>query len=395
MLDQLLVPHDTQYVTLTSSEDAWGVIRRMQVRGAPLIAMVAALGLSVEACSPAASPKISSSAAEAASFLLDKMTYLRTSRPTAVNLFTATDDLAKVVRAAAAESAATGASVVQKYADAAEAMLAADVKANRAIGRFGAEAILAKHDASSPVSVLTICNTGSLATAGYGTALGVVRALYESGRLRRVFACETRPYNQGSRLTAYEIVADGLPGTLICDSMVSACLRDRAKRGEPVAAIVVGADRVAANGDTANKIGTYQLAIAAKHHGADFYIAAPSTSCDLDIACGDDIEIEERPAQEMRSTAGVKVAPDAIDCWNPAFDYAPASLITGIITEFGVIYPTQTESDSPAGRKFDVAGFLRQNGVYCDTPASTTKVSGGAKSENEGHLDKKTKTGNE
>ena len=142
MLDQLLVPHDTQYVTLTSSEDAWGVIRRMQVRGAPLIAMVAALGLSVEACSPEASPKVSSSAAEAASFLLDKMTYLRTSRPTAVNLFTATDDLAKVVRAAAAGSAATGASVVQKYADAAEAMLAADVKANRAIGRFGARPFL-------------------------------------------------------------------------------------------------------------------------------------------------------------------------------------------------------------------------------------------------------------
>ena len=188
VLDQLLVPHETSYVAVAGSEDAWGVIRRMQVRGAPLIAIVAALGLSVEAQSSATASAVGDSAAKAEAFLLEKMEYLRTSRPTAVNLFTATDELSALVKAAAAAGGATAASVLTAYSDAAEAMLAADVNANRAIGSFGAEAILEAKKAaggaagagSDPVvSVMTICNTGSLATAGYGTALGVVRALHE------------------------------------------------------------------------------------------------------------------------------------------------------------------------------------------------------------------------
>jgi methylthioribose-1-phosphate isomerase len=204
VLDQLLVPHETTYVAVAGSEDAWGVIRRMQVRGAPLIAIVAALGLSVEAQAAGGAGGAlgeSGSAEAAASFLLEKMTYLRTSRPTAVNLFAATDELSALVRAAAAAENATAGSVLGAYSDAAEAMLEADVSANRAIGRFGAEAILAAKTskaaaeagagASPVVSVMTICNTGSLATAGYGTALGVVRALHEAKALRRVFACET------------------------------------------------------------------------------------------------------------------------------------------------------------------------------------------------------------
>lgn len=186
------------------------------------------------------------------------MQYLRTSRPTAVNLFKCTDELAAGVQASALSTGATAASVLHAYSDAAEAMLAADVAANRAIGDFGADAILAEaakkataSGAAAPgtVKVMTICNTGSLATAGYGTALGVVRSLHERSALTRVFACETRPYNQGARLTAFEIVADALPGTLICDSMAAACMRQ-----EGVSAVVVGADRVAANGDTANKV---------------------------------------------------------------------------------------------------------------------------------------------
>jgi len=371
VLDQLEVPHRTVYIPVPDCEAAWSVIRKMQVRGAPLIAIVAALGLAVEAArrlpggGDEAKTMSACSVQDTCTFLLERMQYLRTSRPTAVNLFKCTDELSAMITKVAAEQGATSVAVLRAYIAAAEAMLDADVAANRAIGRFGAEAILtsvrqkrraagtaagtaAEDEVDDLVTVMTICNTGSLATAGYGTALGVVRALHEMGKLKQVYACETRPYNQGSRLTAFEIVTDGLPGTLICDSMASSCMRSKG-----VDAVIVGADRVAANGDTANKIGTYQLSIVAKHHGAGFWVAAPSTSCDVHTATGADIEIEERPAQELRVVAGQQVAPGAIAVWNPAFDYAPASLITGIITEHGTL--TSKSSD---GEAFDVPAFL-------------------------------------
>ncbi|KAK7930216.1 hypothetical protein WMY93_006611 [Mugilogobius chulae] len=181
-------------------------------------------------------------------------------------------------------------------------MLERDVNDNRKIGNYGAQHILSGVPRDS-VTILTHCNTGSLATAGYGTALGVVRSLHALGRLKRMYCTETRPYNQGSRLTAYEAVAEGIPATLITDSMAALTMREM-----DITAVVVGADRVVANGDTANKVGTYQLAIAAKHHGIPFYVAAPSTSCDLSLESGRDIIIEVRPPEELTSLNGVPIA---------------------------------------------------------------------------------------
>lgn len=209
-----------------------------------------------------------------------------------------------------------------------------DIADNRAIGANGAEAILSNINGDGPVRILTHCNTGSLATAGYGTALGVVRKLHEMKRLDHCYCTETRPYNQGARLTAFELVHDKLPATLILDSMCAYLFKIR-----NISAVVVGADRVAANGDTANKIGTYQIAVVANHHQIPFYVAAPFTSIDFKIPSGDHIVIEERPDREMTHIGEHRLAAPGISCWNPAFDITPASLIRGIITEHGVFEP--------------------------------------------------------
>jgi len=185
-------------------------------------------------------------------------------------------------------------------------------------------------------NILTHCNTGSLATSGYGTALGVVRALHEAEALGMVYFTETRPYNQGSRLTAFELIVDKIPSTLVCDSAVSWLMKTK-----NIAAVVTGADRVARNGDTANKIGTYQLALAAKAHNVGFYIAAPESTIDLTIASGDEIVIEERPGSEMTHINGKPISPEGVQAWNPAFDITPAELITGIITQHGVATPAK------------------------------------------------------
>ena len=264
--------------------------------------------------------------------MLAHLEYLKTARPTAVNLSEACDRLAAKLRTPDFKPADVRAECVRFARD----MLQADVEMNRSIGKHGAQWLLASRvdNNNTPVSVLTHCNTGTLATAGYGTALGIIRALHESKMLERVWCTETRPYNQGSRLTAYELVVDGLPmPTLICDSMASALFRARQKQGHPISAVIVGADRVAANGDTANKVGTYQLALVARAHGAHFVVAAPSTSIDLSIKHGDEIVIEERPAEELTSVEGwvpagphgmgflqcVQVAAPGIQVWNPAF----------------------------------------------------------------------------
>lgn len=220
----------------------------------------------------------------------------------------------------------------------AEDMLEKDLSDNRSIGDLGARHLLERAaPQGGKVIVLTHCNTGALATAGYGTALGVIRSLHSLGRLEHAFCTETRPYNQGARLTAFELVYEHIPATLITDSMVAAAM---AHKG--VSAVVVGADRVVANGDTANKVGTYQLAIAAKHHGIPFYVAAPSSSCDLRLESGQEIIIEERPGQELTDVNGVRIAAPGIGVWNPAFDVTPHDLITGgIITELGVFAPKE------------------------------------------------------
>ncbi|KAK4553297.1 S-methyl-5-thioribose-1-phosphate isomerase [Recurvomyces mirabilis] len=346
ILNQLKLPHQTEYDEVKDSKDGWHAIKDMRTRGAPAIAIVAALSLAVEL----QNNKVSENAEEVGAFIVEKLDYLVTSRPTAVNLADAARKLKKIVQTASKSSGNDGQAVIKAYCDAAAQMLISDVSDNQGIGKYGAEWI-EKQAGGGQVSVLTHCNTGSLATAGYGTALGVIRSLHANGKLKRAFCTETRPYNQGSRLTAFELVHDNIPATLITDSMASALLRLKGP-SEHIAAIVVGADRVAANGDTANKIGTYQLAITAKHHGVKFLVAAPRTTIDLQTKSGEDITIEERPGKEMTFIKGprfdgvdvdlshsetVSIAAKGIDVWNPSFDVTPAELIDGIITEIGVV----------------------------------------------------------
>lgn len=349
ILNQLKLPHQEEYDEITSAEDGWHAIKDMRTRGAPAIAIVAALALAVELSNTTTTTTLEK-AEEVAAFIVEKLDYLVTSRPTAVNLADAAGKLKKIVTSAARSDGASGATVSQAYCDAAAQMLVADVADNEGIGKYGAEWI-SKAAGGGKVSVVTHCNTGSLATAGYGTALGVIRSLHANGSLKHAFCTETRPYNQGSRLTAFELVHDNIPATLITDSMASALLRLKGPE-QRIAAIVVGADRVAANGDTANKIGTYQLAITAKYHGVKFLVAAPRTTIDLGTKSGADIVIEERPGKEMTFVKGprfdgvdldlsqvetVSIAAKGIDVWNPSFDVTPAELIDGIITEIGVV----------------------------------------------------------
>lgn len=329
ILDQLALPHTTTYVSIKNIDDGYKAIKDMVVRGAPAIAIVGALSVAVELNS-----ELGDEAADIKKYVTERLDYLVQSRPTAVNLSLACSTLKSIVSETAPES------VVEEVTKFAESMLAADVADNMAIGSHGASLV------SGSAAVLTICNTGSLATAGYGTALGIIRALHTQGRLEHAYACETRPYNQGARLTAYELVVEEIPSTLITDNMAAALLRAHPE----IKMIVVGADRVTKNGDTANKIGTYQLAVLASHfksQGRDlkFVVAAPTTSIDLHRASGDEIVIEERPAHELTSLTGVdtegvkrtvKIAADGINVWNPAFDVTPKDLIDAIVTENGV-----------------------------------------------------------
>lgn len=325
ILDQLRLPHESVYVEVNNAEDGHDVIKRMVVRGAPAIAIVGALAVALDVLEAA---KTDNDAEKIKKYATERLQYIVTSRPTAVNLSRAARDLSGVL---AASSAQSGPGVADELLEFAVNMLADDVADNMAIGRHGAEWIVKQ--TGGPVAAITICNTGSLATAGYGTALGIVRSLHSSDHLKHVYALETRPYNQGARLTAYELVHDKLPATLVTDSMAASLMA----RFPDVKVAVVGADRVAANGDTANKIGTYQLAVLARFHGVKFVVAAPTTSIDFDMKSGADIVIEERPAQELTSVQGVAVAAPGIGVWNPAFDVTPANLIDAIVTEKGVV----------------------------------------------------------
>jgi methylthioribose-1-phosphate isomerase len=304
------------------------------VRGAPAIAIVGTLSIAVELRAMKLEEG-EQGACHLKQFVQSKFDYLKTARPTAVNIAEAAERYTK--KAVDMESNCLSTSLTVSQARDAllqelESILSDDVATNKSMGRHGAEHVLQNVPETGKAIILTHCNTGSLATGGYGTALGVIRSLHSMGRLDHVYCTETRPYNQGARLTAYELVHDMIPSTLICDSM-GALLMQRRK----ISAVVVGADRVVANGDTANKIGTYQLAIAAKHHGVPFYIAAPVTTIDFGLKSGEEITIEERPSREMLCIGGQRVAAEGIGCWNPAFDVTPARLITGgIITERGV-----------------------------------------------------------
>ncbi|KAK9463133.1 uncharacterized protein V1516DRAFT_672035 [Lipomyces oligophaga] len=358
ILDQLRLPHESVYVNVSTAEEAHRAIASMTVRGAPAIAIVAALALAVELVNQESS---FTDADAARSFVTSKLAYLVTSRPTAVNLSDAARKLTALVSNIPDGPAK---SVIDAYVESAERMLVADVSDNKAIGSNGVEWAKLHVSPTDPFAMLTICNTGSLATAGYGTALGIIRSVHSAGLLQHVYALETRPYNQGSRLTAYEMVHDKLPATLITDSMASVLL----KMHPEIKMVVVGADRVARNGDTANKIGTYQLSIVAKFHGVKFVVAAPTTSIDLNTPSGNEIVIEQRKPIEMLTVRGpvfsdstgevdianvqtVHIAAPGIDVWNPAFDVAPADLIDAIVTEKGV-----AEKDSNG--KFDLVKFF-------------------------------------
>ncbi|XP_071521121.1 methylthioribose-1-phosphate isomerase isoform X2 [Panulirus ornatus] len=301
-----------------------------EVRGAPAIAIVGCLSLATELIHSSFKDKD-----ELLKAISEKIHYLVTARPTAVNMKRAADQLTSFSKRLHRENVSL-AEMVSLVIEWCQKMLEDDVSTNKKIGDFGAESIL-KSVKDRKVKLLTHCNTGSLATAGYGTALGVVRSIYGSGQLAQAYCTETRPYNQGARLTAYELVFEKMPGVLICDSMAGALMNNH-----KIDAVVVGADRVTRNGDTANKIGTYQLAVVAKHHNVPFYVCAPTTSIDLSLAEGKDIPIEERPHTEMTDVAGVRIASPGISCWNPAFDVTPAELITGgIVTELGVFKPAE------------------------------------------------------
>ncbi|KAL0035512.1 hypothetical protein WJX77_010043 [Trebouxia sp. C0004] len=353
LLDQRRLPLEETWLSIDSVEAAWSAIKDMVVRGAPAIAIAAALALATELVASGSGRQFSSADA-AAQHIKKQLDYLVTSRPTAVNLSDAAQKLSLIATKAAEARKADASSVVLTVVDKCEIMLKEDVQANKAIGQHGLKgirkALQARNQLKDKMQILTHCNTGSLATAEYGTALGVVRATAEAGSLQRAYCTETRPYNQGARLTAYELMHDGLPATLICDSAAAALMA----QGK-VDAVVVGADRVAANGDTANKIGTYSLAVLAQHHNIPFFVAAPTTTLDPNLPAGSDITIEHRPSREVTHFQGKQVAPDGIDVWNPCFDVTPATLIEGVITERGLL-PNRNGA-------FDVPAFMRDQGL--------------------------------
>ncbi|XP_076754590.1 methylthioribose-1-phosphate isomerase [Xylocopa sonorina] len=329
ILDQILLPAISRYIPVKGVEDGWKVINNMQVRGAPAIAIVGCLSLATEIKNEEYMDKKS-----LRRDVEGKLNYLVSARPTAVNMKIAADELIQLANKLSKDETVNVTEMKERFIEAIEAMLEKDIADNKAIGDFGAQEILKNVAGDNFVRILTHCNTGSLATAGYGTALGVIRSLHKKNSLEHAYCTETRPYNQGARLTAYELVYEKIPATLICDDMVAALMKSR-----NISAVVVGADRVAANGDTANKIGTYQIAIVAKYHNVPFYVAAPRTSIDFSIPSGDHIVIEERPERELTHINDQRIAAHGIQCWNPAFDVTPASLIKGIITEVGVYRP--------------------------------------------------------
>ena len=314
LLDQRKLPFVVEYVSCTTSDDVATAIHDLAVRGAPAIGIAAAWGVVL-----ASRDVLAATPAEALEKLEPALQRLNDARPTAVNLAWALARMRAALRTAGGDW--RGVLELEALAIAEE-----DLAANRHMGELGAALI------GEGSGVLTHCNTGSLATAGFGTALGVIRAGVAQGRIGKVYAGETRPWQQGARLTAWELQQDGIPATLIADSAASHLMKTGA-----VQWVVVGADRICANGDTANKIGTYQLAIAARHHGAKFMVVAPSSTVDMATPNGDAIHIEERDPAELLGIGGTRIVAEGVAAWNPVFDVTPADLIDAIVTEKGVI----------------------------------------------------------
>ncbi len=319
MIDQTRLPREEVYVTCHSYQEVAEAIRGMVIRGAPAIGVAAAMGIAL-----AVQKAPASDAAGLERVLEEAAAVIGATRPTAVNLFWAIRRMKD--RFAQLKHAGCGAEQIRSAMIAeAKQVLVEDIAINEAIGRHGAALVAAGK------SVMTHCNAGALATGGYGTALGVVRAAAAAGQAPHVFSCETRPFLQGARLTVWELQQDSIPATLITDNMAGHIL----KSGR-VGCVIVGADRIAANGDVANKIGTYTLAVLAKENSVPFYVAAPLSTLDLSLPSGDRIPIEQRSPQEVTHVFGVAVAPEGVAVENPAFDVTPNRYVTAIVTECGI-----------------------------------------------------------
>lgn len=337
VLDQRKLPFEKEYFVCSTYQDVYIAIKDMIIRGAPLIGIVAAYGV-VLGFREIIEKNLESNK------IYEIINYLASSRPTAVNLFWALERMKKVFEDARNFSQNQIYSVLL---DEARKIEDEDKSINKKIGEHGNTLI------KEVANILTHCNAGALATGGYGTALGVIREAHFTGKNIHVYVDETRPYLQGARLTAFELSEDGIPNTVICDNMAGYLM----KLGK-IDCVIVGADRIALNGDTANKIGTYSLSVLAKHHGIPFYIAAPVSTIDFNIKSGAEIPIEERNEEEIRFFNGKKIVPDESKVFNPAFDVTPAENITAIITEKGVVFPPFEENISKLKEKWVV-----KNGV--------------------------------
>ncbi len=326
LIDQTRLPSEYVVVEISRCEDMARAIKTMIVRGAPAIGVAAAYGMYLGA------REIQTTEQDKFLTQLEEVAQLlRSTRPTAVNLFWA---IARMLKTAY-ESIGTVENLKAALLKTAQAINAEDLQTCQLIGDRGLEVLPTNPE---NLSILTHCNAGALATAGYGTALGVVRSAWAKGRLARVYADETRPRLQGAKLTAWECVQEGIPITVITDSMAAHCMQ----RGL-IHAVVVGADRIAANGDTANKIGTYSLALVAKAHGIPFFVAAPLSTIDFELSTGSQIPIEERDPAEIYQVGDTILTPEGAEFYNPAFDVTPAKLITAIITEHGAFAPSQLQ----------------------------------------------------
>lgn len=328
MVDQTLFPYEFKYVDIKTGDDMFDAIKTMIVRGAPAIGIAGAHGVVLYAQELKNLPRD-----EFIKKLLEKADYMATSRPTAVNLMWAVEKQKEVIK----NSNSDVKGIIEELKQNAIKLENEDIKINKKIGDYGAEVV------PKGATILTHCNAGALATVGYGTALGVVRSAFANDPTIQVFADETRPRQQGARITTLELTMDGIPTTLITDGMCSYFM----KKGM-IDMVVTGADRIAANGDTANKIGTYTVAIAAKYHNIPFYIAAPLSTIDISIKSGDEIPIEERSHDEVTHINGKAICAEGVNIINPGFDVTPHELISGIITEKGILRPDYKKSIAEA-----------------------------------------------
>lgn len=326
MVDQTKFPYEFKYIDIKTGDEMYDAIKTMIVRGAPAIGIAGAHGVVLYALEL---EKQNLSFSDFKNELLKKADYIVTSRPTAVNLYWAVEKQKNIIKNCASDIK----TLIDDLKSNGKKLELEDIEINKKIGDYGAEVV------PKGATILTHCNAGALATVGYGTALGVVRSAFANDPTIQVFADETRPRQQGARITTLELVMDGIPVTLITDGMCSYFM----KKGM-IDMVCVGADRIAANGDAANKIGTYTVAIAAKYHNIPFYVAAPLSTIDTSIKTGDEIIIEERSHDEVTTINGKKICADGVNIINPGFDVTPHELISGIITEKGILRPDYTKS---------------------------------------------------